>query len=90
MSLDPVEQGLLNQPQRARCRRDTLARLNKPNRLLLELERYRARVALIIVIPLPDCQLRDTFGGGKINRLWKSWKAKYAFQLSHSHYDYEP
>jgi hypothetical protein len=27
---------------------------------------YRARVALIIVIPLADCQLRDTFGGGKI------------------------
>jgi hypothetical protein len=27
---------------------------------------YRARVALIIVISFADCQLRDTFGGGKI------------------------
>jgi len=32
MSLDPVEQRLLNQAQRARCSRYTLARLNKPNR----------------------------------------------------------
>ena len=28
---------------------------------------YRARVALIIVISFADCQLRDTFGGGKIS-----------------------
>jgi hypothetical protein len=27
---------------------------------------YRARVALIIVFSFADCQLRDTFGGGKI------------------------
>jgi hypothetical protein len=27
---------------------------------------YRARVALIIVFPFADCQLWDTFGGGKI------------------------
>jgi hypothetical protein len=27
---------------------------------------YRARVALIIVSSFADCQLRDTFGGGKI------------------------
>jgi hypothetical protein len=39
MSLDPVEQRLLNQAQGARCRRYTLARLNKPNRFLFELER---------------------------------------------------
>src|SRR5258707_7026219 len=39
MSLDPVEQRLLNQAHPARCSRDTLARLNKPNRLLFELER---------------------------------------------------
>src|SRR6266581_260146 len=39
MSLDPVEQRLLNQAQRARCSRYTLARLNKPNRFLFELER---------------------------------------------------
>jgi hypothetical protein len=59
MSLDPVEQRLLNQPQPARCSRDTLARLNKPNRLLLELER----------VPRPrrlNRQLRNTFRGGKI------------------------
>src|SRR5271156_1721189 len=30
---------------------------------------YRARVALIIVFPFADCQLRDTFGGGKISRI---------------------
>jgi hypothetical protein len=29
---------------------------------------YRARVALIIVISFADCQLRDTFGGGKITQ----------------------
>jgi hypothetical protein len=29
MHLDPAEQGLLNQAQRPRCRRDALARLNK-------------------------------------------------------------
>jgi IS5 family transposase len=28
---------------------------------------YRACVALIIVFPFADCQLRDTFGGGKIS-----------------------
>ena len=39
MSLDPVEQRLLYQTQRSRCRRYTLARLHKPNRLLLELKR---------------------------------------------------
>src|SRR5208282_4090063 len=39
MSLDPVEQRLLYQTQRSRCRRYTLARLNKPNRLLPELHR---------------------------------------------------
>jgi hypothetical protein len=27
---------------------------------------YRARVALIIVFPFADCQLWDTFRGGKI------------------------
>jgi hypothetical protein len=31
---------------------------------------YRARVALIIVISFADCQLRDTFGGGKISVLF--------------------
>jgi hypothetical protein len=30
---------------------------------------YRARVALIIVISFADCQLRDTFGGGKITKV---------------------
>jgi hypothetical protein len=39
MSLDPVEQRLLNNAQPARCSRDTLARLNKPNRFLFELQR---------------------------------------------------
>ena len=29
---------------------------------------YRARVAFVICIPLADCQLRDTFRGGKISR----------------------
>jgi hypothetical protein len=33
---------------------------------------------------------RKLTGRRKQNRLWKSWKAKYAFQLFHSHYDYEP
>jgi hypothetical protein len=28
---------------------------------------YRARAALIIFIPFADCQLRDTFRGGKIS-----------------------
>ncbi|MDR5727266.1 MAG: hypothetical protein RB191_07340, partial [Terriglobia bacterium] len=28
---------------------------------------YRARVALIIVFPFADCQLWDTFRGGKIS-----------------------
>jgi hypothetical protein len=28
---------------------------------------YRARVAFVICIPFADCQLRDTFRGGKIN-----------------------
>jgi hypothetical protein len=27
---------------------------------------YRARVAFVIVCPFADCQLWDTFGGGKI------------------------
>jgi hypothetical protein len=27
---------------------------------------YRARVAFIIIFPFADCQLRDTFRGGKI------------------------
>jgi hypothetical protein len=30
---------------------------------------YRARVALIIVFPFADCQLWDTFGGGKFTPL---------------------
>jgi hypothetical protein len=38
-SAEPEEQRLLNQAQRARCSRYTLARLNKPNRFLFELER---------------------------------------------------
>src|SRR5206468_7372961 len=33
---------------------------------------YRARVALVIVFPFADCQLWDTFGGGKINSLRSS------------------
>jgi hypothetical protein len=53
MRLDPVEQRLLNQAQRARCRRYALARLNKPNRLLLELERVPRPRALIIRYPSP-------------------------------------
>src|SRR5271167_3189330 len=30
---------------------------------------YRARVAFIIIFPFADSQLRDTFRGGKINRV---------------------
>jgi hypothetical protein len=67
MSLDPVEQRLLYQTQRSRCRRYTLARLNKPNRLLLEFERVPRSRRLRHLIPFADCQLRDTFRGGKIN-----------------------
>ena len=39
MSLDPVEQRLIDHTQRARCRRDALAVVHQPNCLLLEFER---------------------------------------------------
>jgi hypothetical protein len=35
---------------------------------------YRARVALIIVFPFADCQLWDTFGGGKIILFVSPWR----------------
>jgi hypothetical protein len=31
---------------------------------------YRARVTFVICIPFADCQLRDTFRGGKISLLF--------------------
>jgi len=34
---------------------------------------YRARVAFVICIPFADCQLRDTFRGGKIIADKPSW-----------------
>src|SRR6201997_5122711 len=36
---------------------------------------YRARVALIIVFPFADCQLWDTFGGGKVRDYGKRQKS---------------
>lgn len=50
---NPVAQGLLYHSQAACCRRLTLARLNKPRRLLLELKRVSA--------PLPIPHLRYPF-----------------------------
>ena len=52
MSLDPVEQRLLNQAQRPRGRRYTLAQLNKPNRRLLEPERATRPRRLTSPFPL--------------------------------------
>src|ERR1039457_285612 len=48
MRLDPVEQCLLNHTQASCCCRDALARLHKPNRLLLELQRVPPRFAFVI------------------------------------------
>jgi hypothetical protein len=42
---------------------------------------YRARVALIIVFPFADCQLWDTFGGGKISFCQERGKICFIFSV---------
>jgi hypothetical protein len=50
MQLHPIAQGLLNHPKAACRRRQRLARLNKANRLLLELKRVPAYLPFLIFV----------------------------------------
>ena len=73
MRLDPVEQGLLNQPQPPDAAAMLWPDSTSRTASCLNSSVYRARVALIIVFPFADCQLWDTFRGGKIRvRRWST------------------